>query len=416
MSWDRVQQNWKKVSSTTKEALGGFARSGYGILQGVSLTPQRMKTNNSLRVEREKTDHAVAASQQKVAKHADAVVELARDNADAVLTVARENADAVLDVARDKADALLQSGERHADPAAVILVAERELADRALRDARDNADETLRREREDHARSLSQFLPLERESTDRFLRSERMHSDDALLNRDDFLAIVTHDLRDLLGGIVMSASLIAKSTPQSEAGRDTLAQTGAIQRYAARMSRLIGDLTDVASIDAGKLAIAPSLRDLAILITEVGDWFKATASAKGIAVVTEIAAHPLAAEFDHDRILQVVANLVSNALRFTPEGGKVTILGERDGANVRLSVVDTGSGIPEGALESIFERFSQAGPRDRRGGLGLGLYISRCIIEAHGWRIWAESAPGTGAKVILTLPAAADRPPAGSVR
>jgi signal transduction histidine kinase len=395
MSWNRVQENWKKVSSTTKEALGSL----------VNLTPQRTKTNDSLRVEREKTDHAVAVSQRKVAKHADAVMELARDNADAVLTVARENADAVLDVARDKADALLQSGEPHADPAAVILVAERELADGALRDARDNADETLRREREAHARSLRTFLPLEREATDRFLRSERMDSDHALLNRDDFLAIVTHDLRDLLGGIVMNAAVITKSSPQDEAGRSILAQAEGIQRYAARMNRLIGDLTDVASIDAGKLAIAPAVRDLAILIGEVGDSFKPTASAKGISVSTQIAARPLLAAFDGDRILQVLANLVSNALRFTPEGGKVTIAGEREGANVRLSVADTGSGIPEGALDSIFERFSQAGAKDRRGGLGLGLYISRCIVEAHGGRIWAESRPGAGAKVLLTLPA-----------
>jgi signal transduction histidine kinase len=405
MSWDRVQENWKKVSSTTKEALGSLARSGYGVLHGVNLTPQRMKTDKSLREEREKTDHAVAASQQKVAKHADAVMELARDNADAVLTEAREDADAVLDVARDKADELLKSGEPHADPAAAILVAERELADGALRDARDDADETLRREREDHARSLRKFLPLERESTDRFLRSERMHSDHALLNRDDFLAIVTHDVRDLLGGIVMNAAVISKSAPENEAGRNILAQAEGIQRYAARMNRLIGDLTDVASIDAGKLAIAPAVRDLAILITEVEDSFKATAAAKGISVVSEIAAQPLLAAFDHDRILQVVANLVSNALRFTPESGKVAILGEREGANVRLSVVDTGSGIPEGALDSIFERFSQAGPKDRRGGLGLGLYISRCIIQAHGGRIWAESPPGAGAKLSLTLPA-----------
>lgn len=409
MSWDRVQQNWKRVSSTTKEALGSLARSGYGVLHGVNLTPQRMKTNNSLRVEREKTDHAVAASQQKVARRADAVVDLARDNADAVLTTAREDADAVLDVARDKADELLESGERRADPAAVILVAERHLADGALRAARDNADETLRREREDHARSLSKFLPLERESTDRFLRSERIHSDHALVNRDDFLAIVTHDLRDLLGGIVMNASLISKSAAQNGPGQNILAQTEAIQRYAARMNRLIGDLTDVASIDAGKLTIAPSPGDLAMLITEVRDWFKATASTRRISLATEIAAHPLAAEFDQDRILQVLANLVSNALRFTPEGGKVTILAEQAGANVRLSVVDTGSGIPEGALESIFERFSQGGPKDRRGGLGLGLYISRCIIEAHGGRIWAENQPGAGAKLVLTLPAAAGR-------
>jgi signal transduction histidine kinase len=374
---------------TTKDALG---------------TPQRMRTNDSLRVEREKADHAVAARQAKVEKHADAVVELARDNADAVLNVARENADAVLDAARDKADELLNSGERNADPAAMMLVEERELADDALRDERDNADETLRREREDYARSLIKFLPLERESTDRFLQSERMHSDDALVNRDDFLAIVTHDLCDLLGGIVMTASVISKSAPHNEEGKKTLIQTQRIQRYAARMNRLIGDLTDVASIDAGKLAIAPALGDLAILITEAEDSFKATALAKGISVESRIAAGPLLAAFDHDRILQVVANLISNSLRFTPEGGKIIIGGEREAANLQLSVVDTGCGVPDGAHESIFERFSQAGGRYRKGGLGLGLYISRHIIEAHGGRIWAESQPGAGTRIFLTLP------------
>ena len=407
MSWDRVQENWKKVSSTTKEALGSLARGGYGVLQGVSLTPQRIETNNSLRVEREKTDHAVAASQERVAKHADAVVERARDNADAVLNVARENADAVLDVARDKADQLLQSGQGRAGPAAAILLEERALADESLRDERDNADETLRGEREAHARSLAKFLPLERDSTDRFLRSERMHSDDAVVNRDDFLAIVTHDLRDLLGGIVVSAAVISRSAAQNKEGSNTLAETQRIQRYAARMNRLIGDLTDVASIDAGKLAIAPSLRDLATLIAEAEDSFKATASVKGISVLSAITAGPLLAVFDYDRIMQVVANLISNSLRFTPEGGKIIISGERDAANVRLSVVDTGTGIPEGALDSIFERFSQAGRKDRRGRLGLGLYISRCIIEAHGGQIWAQSEPGAGAKILFTLPAKA---------
>ena len=389
MSLDRVQENGKNVSGTTKDALG---------------TPQRMRTNDSLRVEREKADHAAAARQGKVEKHADAVVELARGTADAVLNVARQNADAVLDAARDKADELLDSGERNGNPAAMMLVEERELADDALRDERDNADETLRREREDYARSLIKFLPLERESTDRFLQSERVHSDDALVNRDDFLAIVTHDLRDLLGGIVMSATAISKSAPHNEIGENTLIQTQRIERYAARMNRLIGDLTDVASIDAGKLAIAPALGDLAILITEAEDSFKATASAKGISVETRIAAGPLLAAFDHDRILQVVANLISNSLRFTPEGGKIIISGERKGANLQLSIVDTGSGIPDGALESIFKRFSQAGVKYRRVGLGLGLYISRCIIEAHGGRIWAESQPGAGTKIRLTLP------------
>src|SRR6185295_14630040 len=126
------------------------------------------------------------------------------------------------------------------------------------------------------------FLPLERESTDRYLHSERTRSDEALANRDDFLAIVTHDLRDLLGGIVMSTALLSKRAPQNERGKDILAETKRIERYAARMNRLIGDLADVASIDAGKLAVTPAHDDLAALIAEAEDTFQATASAKGI--------------------------------------------------------------------------------------------------------------------------------------
>ena len=365
------------------------------------IAQERGRTNESLRTEREKADQAVAAKQENVARHADAVVGRARDNADAVLSVARENADAVLDTARDRAD-------ETADPGVVPsverrVVEERVLADEIIRGERDIADETLRQERDEYARTLRRFLPLERESTDRSLLTERIRSDDAVANRDDFLAIVTHDLRDLIGGIVMSATVLAKRAPQNEDGKNTLAETKRIERYAARMNRLIGDLVDVASIDAGKLAITPALQDLAIVIAEAHDTFRATASAKGILLGTQIGAAPLLAALDHDRILQVLANLISNSLKFTSQGGKITICGEAEAAGIRLSVVDTGSGIPDDALERIFDRFSQVGRNDRRG-LGLGLYISRNIVEAHGGRIWAESRPGAGSRICFTLP------------
>jgi len=403
MRWDRVQESWKRVSGTTKQALGELARSSSGVLHGDKLAPERERTNESLRTEREKTDQAVRAKQEDVAKHADAVVDRARDNADEVLSLARENADTVLEVAREKADEILAPDARGAEPKAAI-VEERALADEALRDERDNADETLRLEREEYARTLVRFLPLERESTDRYLLTERNRSDDALANRDDFLAIVAHDLRDLIGGVVMSAALLSKRAPQSEDGNNIVAETKRIERYAARMNRLIGDLMDVASIDAGKLAVTPATRDLAILIAEAVDTFRATASAKGVSLETRIDAAPLLAAFDHQRILQVLANLISNSLKFTPRGGNIKIGGEQEQGSVRVSVEDSGCGIPDHALERIFERFSQVGKKDRRG-LGLGLYISRCIVEAHGGRIWAESQPGAGSKIGFTLPA-----------
>lgn len=352
-----------------------------------------------MRLERQRTDHAVAASRERVAEHADAVVERARDNADAVLSEARDNADAVLDAARVKADERDPGSRAHQ----AVLGAERELADVTLQDERDGADQVLRAEREEYAKAIRSFLPLERESTDRYLRSERIRSDDALDNRDDFLAIVTHDLRDLLGGIVLSSALLMKRG-QDDAGGSARSEARRIARYAARMSRLLGDLVDIASIDAGKLAVKAMPGDVETLIAEAADGFQEAASSKDIGLEIRIDGAPLHGVFDHDRILQVLGNLVSNALRYTPRGGKITLAGERDGARVRLSVSDTGAGIPEDALESVFARFSQVGANDR-GGLGLGLYISRCLVEAHGGSIRAESARGAGTKVSLTLPA-----------
>jgi signal transduction histidine kinase len=181
-------------------------------------------------------------------------------------------------------------------------------------------------------------------------------------------------------------------------------ETKRIDRYAARMNRLIADLLDVASIDAGKLAMKPVRGDWVALITEVADTFRAAASAKGIALRTEIARQPLLGKFDHDRMLQVLGNLLSNSIKFTAQGGEIACRVERVAEELRICVSDTGTGIPENALSSIFERFGQVGQNDRRG-LGLGLYISRCIVEAHHGSIWAESKHGEGSTICFKLPA-----------
>ncbi|MEX2149138.1 MAG: HAMP domain-containing sensor histidine kinase [Steroidobacteraceae bacterium] len=401
MSWDRVQESWKKVSGSTKDVLGTFARGARAVSRRAILVPERARTDESLRLERERVDQAVAAQEEKAVRQADAIVDRARDNADAVLSVARSNADAVLGEARDTADRSRDSDTGRAERA--ILREERGIADDVLRDERDTADTKLSEERREQGRAKHDLLPLERESTDHSLRSERLRSDDALVNRDDFLAIVTHDLRDLLGGIVTSTAVLSTNALQDENGRNTLAETQRIGRYAARMNRLLCDLVDIASIDAGKLAVAPSRGDLASLLREAVDSFQANASVRGVLLEIRCDA-PLPAAFDHDRMLQVLGNLISNALKFTPRGGKVTLSGERDGSAVRISVADTGSGIPEDALESIFERFSQVAGNDH-GGLGLGLYISRCLVDAHDGTIRAENNPGAGSTIRLMLPA-----------
>jgi signal transduction histidine kinase len=357
---------------------------------GKKANPEREQTDESLRAERQETDRALAERQVVVERDADSLIQRARENADALLTEAREKADQRLDLASSRA------------PTSADIAEERVNEDLALRDERASADETLRRERAENARALAKLLPLEREKTDRFLLTERARSDDAVFNRDDFLGIVSHDLRNLLSGIVMSAALL--STHASDEGdSQILTEAMRIRRYAARMNRLVGDLVDVASMDAGKLTVARARGDSRTLIADAAEMFQAAASAKGILLQTDIAAHPLPADFDRDRMLQVLANLIANAIKFTAQGGRISVGGDRAGDELRFSVSDTGSGIPDSMLEAVFERFWQAGKNDRRG-VGLGLYISKCIVDAHGGRIWAESKHGEGSTFYFTLP------------
>jgi len=354
---------------------------------------ERDQTDEGLRKERRETDRALAERQAAIEKDADTVVEHARETADAVLAAARDEADQQLD----------QRAPRSVSRQVAERVRVRE--DEAVLAERQAADESLQRERDQAARALRGLLPLERERTDRYLLTERMRSDEALSNRDDFLGMVSHDLRDLLGGIVMSASLLARA-PESASKEQTLQQVDRIQRYAARMNRLIGDLLDVASLDAGQLAVTPAAGDAAEVIAEAVETFRAAAAAKGIALETEITGQPIPWNVDSARMLQVLANLITNAIKFT-RGGAIRVHGERGEGEVRLSVADTGVGIPPHLLERIFERFWQVGVNDSRG-LGLGLYISRSIVEAHGGRIWAESADGAGSTFFVTLPTTPD--------
>lgn len=358
-------------------------------------TPERQKTDESLRLEREKADHALAETKEAIEEDADAVVRRARETADAVVVAARNKADEQADQAAP-----------HAIPSAAIAE-DRVAEEKALRDERAAADESVRREREESARVLTRHLPLEREATDKYLLTERARSDEELAQRDDFLGMVCHDLRDLLGGIVMSSALLSRKLAKHDDSEQALAETARIQRYASRMNRLIADLVDVASIDAGKLAVVPASDDAAALVAEAVDALHAAASAKGVSLEAEGTEPALTADFDHDRLLQVLANLIGNSIKFTPKGGSIRVCCARAGeAELTFCVSDTGQGIPADMLVAVFERFWQAGKDDRRG-LGLGLYISRCIVEAHGGKIWAESKLGAGSRISFTLSPAA---------
>jgi signal transduction histidine kinase len=356
---------------------------------GKPARPERAATDESLKVERKNLDRALGDLRSDRQDEADELVDLARERADAVLGAARQEAD-----------------ERRANAGArgVDVVAERSIEDAALRQERAAADAQLAREREAETRALAALLPLERETTDRFLLTERARSDDSLANRDEFLAIVGHDLRNLLSGIVLDATLTAERAAASDSSGKSAAAMQRIQRYAARMNRLIGDLVDVVSIDAGKLAVDRSPCDVAVLVAEAVDGFATVAAERGVTLDLDVAPGAMLADLDHDRMLQVLANLLSNALKFTPHGGRVVVHAEPADGSIRLSVGDTGPGIPANAVDSVFERFWQADHRDRRG-LGLGLYISRSLVEAHGGTIWVESEPGVGSTFHVSVPA-----------
>ncbi|HEX7479193.1 MAG TPA: HAMP domain-containing sensor histidine kinase [Polyangiales bacterium] len=314
---------------------------------------------------------------------------------------ARERADRVLAAARAKTD-------RHSSVHTPEAVAhERDVEDRAVQKERVRADDTVRAERAEHVAELS----LEREETDRDLSNERERADTALATRDEFMGIVSHDLRNMLNLMILYAGLIADGAALEARAEQVVEYARRIKRSGDRMNRLIGDLVDVASIEAGALAVTRELADPSIVVMESVDAFHAQAAAAGISLVADIAQPCPHLLFDPARLLQVLTNLLSNALKFTTANGKVVVRVEVSGAELRFAISDTGIGIPPDKLEAVFERFLQITKHDRRG-LGLGLYISKCIVQGHGGRIWAESKLGEGSTFYFTLPLTAPARPA----
>ena len=353
---------------------------------------EREQTDESLRVEREKSDAAVAQ-------------QLAEAEARSVELLERAQADAELDAAREKAD------DRHAEQSppstsAVQVADARASEDASLRVERATEDEALAAREQESARAIAKLLLLERDKTDRDLLTERARSDEALAHRDDFLGIVSHDLRNLICGITMTAEITAAHSIDDEAWRAAVVGARQIQTYAARMNRLVRDLQDVASIDSGRLAMSPMLGDTTPMLREIVESFAPMAAQKRITIESDFAGVEWA-DFDHQRILQVLTNLVSNAIKFTDEGGTIRISRHRVDGALRFAVRDTGMGVAAEDHERIFDRFWQVGKDDRRG-YGLGLYIAKCIVEQHGGKIWAKGERHKGTEIFFMLPAPPD--------
>jgi signal transduction histidine kinase len=353
--------------------------------------PERDQTDESLRAERDRTDDALADDLGAVDEVADSVVERARVRADSVLAAARAKTDR-------------QDSASKSQPPGVVR-RERVLEDQLLQRERSAADATLREERAKHIALLS----IERDETDKDLRSERARSDHAVATREAFMGIVSHDLRNMLNTIMGFATLIAERVSEPDHVEDVVLHAKRINRAGGRMNRLVGDLVDVASIEAGALAVTCELGDPAQIVTEAIETFQTQATANGISLLTEAVPGAFQVGFDPARILQVLVNLIGNALKFTPANGRVIVSVDQSGDQVRFSVRDTGRGIPSDQLEAVFERFLQVQKNDRRG-VGLGLYISKCIVQGHGGRIWVESRIGEGSNFCFTIPLSTAEP------
>jgi PAS domain S-box-containing protein len=225
---------------------------------------------------------------------------------------------------------------------------------------------------------------------------------EALRAREDLLAIVSHDLRNPLGVVLASSALLLKSSLPPEKEERARRQVEAIQRAGNRMNRLIRDLLDFASIQGGRLSVTLRAQDAKDIVDEVCEVLEPLATQKQQHLVRESPGE-LRVSCDHDRVIQLFSNVIGNAIKFTPDGGNITVRAVGDGERVRFAVVDDGPGIPADELPHVFDRYYQA-RRKNRDGIGLGLSIARGIVEAHGGRIWVESEEGKGSSFLFELP------------
>jgi signal transduction histidine kinase len=231
----------------------------------------------------------------------------------------------------------------------------------------------------------------------------------ALIARDELMGIVAHDLRSPLGAITMKAEFLEQMTSDDNART----QAASINNIATRMAQLIKTMLDVTVIDAGQLSVVLERCDVDRLMRDTFDMFGTLAASKPVKLEPHLTDPGLVVRADRERVFQVLSNLLGNAIKFTPPGGRVTVSVERTGDVVRFAIADTGPGIRPEDVPHIFDRFWKHEMRGTKG-TGLGLFIAKSIIDAHGGRIWVESGIGDGTTFYFTLPLATADTPRGA--
>jgi chemotaxis family two-component system sensor kinase Cph1 len=229
----------------------------------------------------------------------------------------------------------------------------------------------------------------------------------AVRARDEMLAVVSHDMRNLIGVVKLQVELLWQllALEKIDPSRELRAAIERIQSAAGWMTTLVTDLLDAARIEAGEVRLNPRPCRVAGVVDAAVRLLSPLADQRHVTLTVAIGedVRELSVVVDSDRIFQVLSNLLGNAIKFTPEGGHIEVSIRSAAAGVEIRVRDSGPGIPLADQQRIFDRYWQASPRHQTGS-GLGLYIARGLVEAHGGTLWVESVPGQGAVFAFTVP------------
>jgi two-component system CheB/CheR fusion protein len=242
--------------------------------------------------------------------------------------------------------------------------------------------------------------------------TERREAEEALRasdrRKDEFLAMLGHELRNPLAAIRSSVAVHSAAGDDPDLARRTWA---VVDRQSVHMTRLVNDLLDIMRIDRGKLRLERTRVALGECITDVVTAMQPRADAAGLTLEVDLPAEPLYVNADAERVVQVLDNLLRNAVTYTDEGGRISIAARKHAARAVVTVRDTGIGIDPDQIDALFEPYRQGDGGRRHGGLGLGLTLIKRLVELHGGRVSAHSdGPGTGSEFQVELPLASPPP------
>ena len=249
------------------------------------------------------------------------------------------------------------------------------------------------------------FLRVAKDITEKKRYERRLKELDKM--KSDFVSNVSHELRTPLTAIKGSVDNMLDGLTGS-LNEKQIRYLARIKSNTDRLSRLINDLLDLSRIESGRVEVRPTIVPLAALAEEVAEHLKAVAAEKMIQIEVPSPDRSLTVWADRDKVTQILMNLIGNAVKFTPQEGKVTVAMEKNGIeDVRISVADTGPGIQPEETNKIFVKFYQVAniEKQRPKGSGMGLAISKALVEMHGGKIWVESELGRGSTFYFTLPA-----------